>query len=122
MTDHSLVENLSELKEAAKKYIQANIDLVKIRLMEKLIRTGTYFFSVITVIIVIAFILMSLTLAFSFWYGKYYDDLVGGFLISAGFYILIGLALIIFRKSIFTNSIIRNLAKILFSDNEKEKK
>jgi hypothetical protein len=120
MGNQTITENFSELSSSVRKYIQAHIDLLKVRLLEKLVKIGTYFFSLVTLILILAFILISLTFAFSFWYGQVYGNLVGGFLISAGFYLLMAILVIIFRKKLFTNNIIRNLSQILFSDDENE--
>lgn len=120
MGNQSITENFSELSSAVRKYVQAHIDLLKVRLLEKLVKIGTYFFSLITLILILAFILISLTFAFSFWYGQVYGDFVGGFLISAGFYLIIAILVFLFRKQLFANNIIKNLSQILFSDEENE--
>lgn len=118
MGHQSIVDTFGELNAAAKKYITAHIDLFKVRILEKLIRIGTYFFSVITLIIAMAFILFSLTFAFTFWYGSNHGTLSEGFLISAGFYVVLAIFLYVFRKQLFTNNIIKNMANILFSEDE----
>ncbi len=120
MANQPLVDSLGELNAAARKYIRAQIDLLKVQFLEKLIRIGTYFFSVITMIISIAFILFSLTFAFSFWYGSQYGSLSEGFLISAAFYLVVTLLVYIFRKPLFANNIVRNLGNILFSEENKD--
>ncbi|MCB2220370.1 MAG: phage holin family protein [Bacteroidetes bacterium] len=121
MANQSIVDTFGELNAATKKYIQAHIDLFKVRMLEKLIRIGTYFFSAFTLIIAMAFILISLTFAFTFWYGSNYGTLSEGFLISAGFYLVLAIFLYAFRKQLFTNNIIKNMANILFSDDEDDK-
>jgi hypothetical protein len=120
MGNQTITENFNELSTSVKKYIQAHVDLIKVRLLEKLVKVGTYFFSFVTLILILAFILISLTFAFSFWYGQVYGDFVGGFLISAGFYLFVAILVFLFRKQLFTNNIIRNLSQILFSDEENE--
>ena len=116
MKNNALEENLSSLNETIRNYLDARIKLLKLLLVEKITRTGTYFFSVVVGIVIIASLLLLLTFAFSFWYGYAYGSIYGGFLISAGFYIIVGILVFLLRRSIFSNNVVRNLSNILFSD------
>ncbi len=118
MKNRSLAESFSELSGVIKSYVDARIRLWKISLLEKLAKTGTYFFSMIIGVVVIASILLLLVFAFSFWYGEVFGNTYEGFLISAGFYAVIGILVFLFRRTIFTNSIIGNIGKILFTEDE----
>jgi hypothetical protein len=116
MKNTSLAESLSELKEVVIEYLDARIGLAKAILLEKLSKIGTYFLTAMAIIIVIASMLMLLIFAFSFWYGNYYGNIYQGFMISAGFYLLVGIVIFIFRRTIFSNNIIRNVGRILFTE------
>lgn len=119
MSNQTIPENVNDLTQTVRKYVQARIDLIKVELLEKVIRTGTYFFAVISLIIAISFIVFSLTLAFSYWYGKNIGDVAGGFLISAGFYLVLAIIIYFFRRQIFANNIVRNMSRIFFTDKDK---
>lgn len=122
MENNSLKENLSELNTIIKSYIEAKIDLWKVLLLEKVTKIGTYFFTVIAVLITFFSILLFLSFAFSYWYGNTFGNMTVGFLISAGFFLLLALLLYGLRKPLFSNNIIKNIGSIIFSDDEDEKK
>lgn len=122
MENHSLKENISELNSIIKSYIEARIDLWKVLLLEKVTKIGTYFFTVIAILITFLFTLLFLTFAFSFWFGNTYGNITTGFLISAGFFLLLALVIYWLRKPLFSNNIIKNIGSIIFSDHEDEKK
>jgi hypothetical protein len=120
MENNSLKENLSELNTIIKSYIEAKIDLWKVLLLEKVTKIGTYFFTVIAVLVTFLFTLLFLTFAFSFWYGNAYGNITVGFLISAGFFLVLALLIYRLRKPLFSNNIIKNIGSIIFSDDEEK--
>lgn len=113
-------ENIAEIQEIVKNYVNARFDLLKLTILEKSTKASIYLFTTIAVILAITLVLMFLTFAFSFWYAKQYGNIVEGFLFSAGFYALLAVLLFIFRKPLFSNNVIRNLSRIMYSDDEKE--
>jgi energy-coupling factor transporter transmembrane protein EcfT len=120
MKDKTLTKNLSELNHVIKSYIDARIDLWKINLLDKIVKSGTYFFTSVMVMLALSFVLLFATFAFSYWYGNVYGNIATGFLISAGFYIILGIVFYFFRKPIFSNNIIRNIAEIIFSEDDRK--
>jgi hypothetical protein len=118
MKNTPLAENITELKEALDDYLSARVNLAKVMLLEKISKTGTYFFTVVTSLVVLASMLLLVVFAFSFWYGQVCGEIYHGFLISAAAYLVIGVFILIFRRQIFSNNIIRNISKVLFSDDE----
>ena len=120
MKNKTLLENFSELNDVVKSYLDARINLWKVLLLEKITKTGTYFFSIVVSIVVIASLLLLLTFAFSFWYGNMYGNIYVGFLLSAGFYAVIGIILFLLRRPIFANNVVRNIGKILFVKDDEE--
>ena len=122
MENNSLKENLTELNTIIKSYIEAKFDLWKVLLLEKVTKIGTYFITVISILITFLFTLLFLTFAFSFWFGNTYGNITAGFLISAGFFLILALVIYRLRKPLFSNNIIKNIGSIIFSEDEKDKK
>lgn len=120
MKKDSLTDNITELNDIVKNYLEARVDLWKVMFLEKLSKIGTYFFSAISILLIALFFLLCLTLAFSFWYGNTYGNLSEGFLISAGFFVLLAFILFFLRKQLFSNNIIKNIASIVFSEEDKK--
>jgi len=116
MKKHSLTENISELNDIIKSYLEARIDLWKVLFLEKTTKLGTYFISAISIVVAILFMFVFLAFAFSFWYGDTYGKISDGFLISAGFFVLMAILLFLLRKPLFSNSIIKKVASLIFTD------
>jgi hypothetical protein len=120
MENKSLSENLSILNDSVKKYLNARLELAKIKMMAKATRIGTYFFSTMVVLITLAFFFLFLAFAFSFWYAENFGNIYEGFLLSGGGFVVLGLIILLLRNQIFSNSIVRNIADILMSDEEND--
>ncbi len=116
----SLQENFSELQEAINSYVNARLNYWKITLIEKVARAGTYLFSAMLLLAAATFIFLLLSLAFSFWFAEHHGSLVNGILISAGVYALIVFIIFLFRRKLFANSIVKNIADIIYEDEEKK--
>ena len=120
MKNSSLEKQVTELKTVLINYLEARLDLGKAILLEKMSKIGTFFLTIMSALIVIASFLLLLAFAFSYWYGNIYGSVHIGFLISAGFYVFVGILLFLFRKALFSNSIIQNLGKVLFEKDIEE--
>lgn len=121
MKNRSLVENVSELNDVIKSFIEAKLDLWKLIFLQKITRLGTFLLSTIIIAIVVLIVLVFLTFAFTQWYSNSFGTLAEAYLIGAGFYVLLGLIVYFFRRSIFSNMMVRNIASIIFSDEDDEK-
>ncbi len=121
MKDKSLHDNFTELSGVVKNYIDARINLWKVHLLEKVTRAGVYLLTFILIWIAALFILLLLTLGFSFWYeASNHGTLFEGFLISAGFFAVLALLVFLLRKQLFANHIVRNIAPLIFNEDKKE--
>lgn len=116
-----LTKNLGELNGSVKSYVQAKVDLVKLRFLEKITRFTSYLFIFKIVLMFLMLIIGFAATAFAVWYGETYNNYVAGLLIAGGALILLALVLILFRKQIVTTSILRNFSEILFEEEEDEK-
>lgn len=122
MSNNSIHENFSELQEAVQGYVEARINYYKITLIEKAAKVGTYIFSSTLILFSVLFIFLLLALAFSFWYASNIGSISEGLLISAGVFALISVIAYLLRRKLFANSIVRNIASVLYDDEGKEDK
>jgi len=120
MKNYSLEENFSELKGLLKDYFEARVNLLKAFILEKIAKVGTYFITAIVFLIILLFIILFSTFAFCFWYGNKFGNIAEGFLISAGFYVLLAIAVFLLRRPLFTNSIVKNIGSVIFDENKKD--
>ncbi|MFO7933874.1 MAG: phage holin family protein [Bacteroidales bacterium] len=118
MENNTLSESFSELSDVIKSYVDARIRYWKVLLLEKSTRAGTYLFTSIAVLVCLLAFLIFLGFAFSFWYGETRGSIWVGFLISAGFALLLLLGFCLFRKRIFSRNIIRNIRKLVLPEDE----
>ncbi|MFO7852470.1 MAG: hypothetical protein ACQERS_04300 [Bacteroidota bacterium] len=119
MSNKSLQDNFSELQEAVQGYVEARINYWKITIIEKMARVGTYIFSSMLMLFSALFIFLLLALAFSFWFAANHGTITEGLLISAGVFALISIIAYLFRRKIFANSIVKNIAAVIYDDEDK---
>ncbi|TVR68522.1 MAG: phage holin family protein [Marinilabiliales bacterium] len=126
MADNSFKGNIAEIISVARSYVNTRIELWKLSLLEKASLAGAHFLSSVIVVLIVAFCLLFISLAFAYWYGQKTGDMIAGFLITAGFYLVIGLVFVISRNFFVTGPVIKTLSKIMYNeepdtDAEKEK-
>ena len=120
MANKSFSENAGEIFVIAKSYVKTRFQLWKLSLLEKASMTGAFFLVSLIVVLIIAFCLLFISLAFAFWYGQMTDDLATGFLILAVFYLVLGLILVLGRRTFITGPVIKALSAIMYEDDEPE--
>ena len=120
MAKKDLNASMTELTVLVKSYLKSYSKLMKLEALEKFSRVGTFVVSSVIILVVAGFAVLFLTFAFSYWYGRTYDNYVGGFLIVSGFYIFIALVVFFLRRFIIGWPLIRALARIMFSEDKKE--
>ena len=118
MAKTEISESFSSISEVLKDYLNSKVDLLKLGLLQKFTRAGVFLLTAVSVMISTVAACIFLMFAFSFWYGNRTGNLDHGFLISAGFFTLIIVLIIVFRKAIFSRNLIKAFSGILFSDEE----
>ncbi len=116
MSDKSFKVNVAEIISIARSYVNARIELWKLSLLEKTSLAGAHFLSTVIVVLIVAFCLLFISLAFAFWYGQQTGDMVAGFLITAGFYVVIGLVFLLSRTFFVTGPVIKALSRIMYKE------
>ena len=125
MQQNSFTEQLAHLFEQVKIYLNLRLDYLKLNVAEYLIK----FFSGLALFMVlfsfIFFVLVFGSFAFAFWYGAKTGNQWLGFLIVAGFYLLVALILYLLRRPLivrpFSRMIIENMELDKLSEDQNEK-
>lgn len=120
MEKNALSENLAEITAAIKSYVNTRIDLLKLTLLQKITRAGTFILTFVSVLVSLFSVFIFLMFAFSFWYGQKTGNLAQGFLISAGIFLVILILIYLLRRMIFSNTLVRIFSHILFSDEDQK--
>ena len=107
MQDKKISEIITGLFDQLKVYFRLQVDYLKLSLGERFI---WFFSSLITRVIFIwtfIFVLTFSTLAFVIWFGNKTGNLPLGFLIAAGFYLVIGLLVFLLRRPLIIDPLTR---------------
>ena len=120
MEKNSIFENISELKENLRLYLETKLSYYGLTAFEKAVK-------ILTVITGNGFILMVMWMALiffsgavAFYIGTLLDSTELGLLIISGTYFLLGMILILFRKRIFSPIIIKLLVNVFFKDDDED--
>jgi hypothetical protein len=121
MAKNDLSESLSEIRSIINEYLNARLDLIKLSLLQRITRAGTYLLTFVSILVSVFAMTIFLMFSFSYWYGDNYGSHAGGFLISAGFYLLLLILIYTLRKIVFSRNIIKIFSNIIFNDDENDK-
>lgn len=111
---------IDELKQQVREYTEARVQLLKIQLAEKVARIVAVFFSSTMIALLAFFLLFFLSIAGGFYFGNLLHSYPSGFLIICGFYFLLLVAVIIFRKPLLEKNIADKVAEQLFENDHDE--
>lgn len=108
--DTTLIE---ELFDKTKDYLNTRYELIKLKAVKK----GTLLFSAIFLFLFLAMVFILIIVLFSVGLAVYLGEVLGsyhfGFFIVGGFYLLIGIAFVMFRRRLFQNPVSNWLIKNL---------
>lgn len=116
-----ITDSVAKISELSKSYLTKQVAFSKLVIAEKFSKVGSVFLSSILLLTVVLLVALFGGLTFSFWYAETYGKLYVGFLITMGFFAILGLLIFYFRKKIFRNHMVRNVVEVLFDDDETEK-
>lgn len=111
--------DIEQIVDSAKEYIETRSEISKLKAIDKGSKmAGSMASGIILLIIafgILVFISISIAFALSEWIGRAY----AGFLIVAGFYVLLFILLAIFKKSWIENPVSTAVIRSFFKDHEK---
>jgi hypothetical protein len=118
MAAKSFSGNMAEIISTLRSYFKARLELWKLSLLEKTSLAGSFFLSYVIVLVIAAIVLLFLSFGFAYWFGQSTGNLANGFLITAGFYVVLGIIFILSWKYLITKPIIRKFAAIIYKDDK----
>lgn len=120
MENTRIADNISEVIDASRKYIEANLKLFKLTLLERLSKVVSLIISTTLVMLVGMFFVLFLSLSAAVYIGDLFHSLALGLLTMALIFLVLTIILWIKRKSLIINSVIQNLNDIVFTEDELE--
>ncbi|MBI1191643.1 MAG: hypothetical protein GC205_00520 [Bacteroidetes bacterium] len=94
-----------EFTEVLRGYIQTNLELAKLEIVERGSVIGTAIFSGVVIAVFGLLALALLSIGASFYFGQLFGDIFAGFALVSGFYLLLAGVLFLFRKRIVEKTI-----------------
>lgn len=117
-----MLEEVEHIKKDLQEYIELKLDLLKLQAAENVSRiiSGVVVGAIIAIFA--ALILFFLSFAAGFFLASILNSTELGFLCVAGFYLLLVLILLLFRKKIIDRPVIRSVINIFFPKNGENEK
>ena len=113
-----LSENIVDLNEAVKDYVQTKLELFKLTVLEKITKLALYLISFQIIILLIFLFITFLTSAFVVWYEQNYQNILMGLLFASGLLVVISILFFVFFKKLIVKNLLSNLSEILFNEDE----
>ncbi len=108
---------IEELTESLKHFITINYEVTKLEAVERSSSIGSSAISGLVVGFVMIFFLFFISLGIGFYLSEQLGNSYAGFAITAGFYFLIGLILLLTRKSLIENPLRNKIIKKALNSN-----
>lgn len=116
----NLSDNINELSDVTKKYVQTRIDLVKLTVLSKATQVTSYLISNLILALGGALILFFVLAAFVVWYGQTYGDYLTGLLLAIGVLVVVFVLFALFRNQLISSMVLRKYSSMLFEEEEEE--
>src|SRR5690606_9109923 len=109
----SLSNNFNELGNSVKEYLNIHLQLVKLSMVEKLVKISVFIISSMVLLLASTIVFCFAATAFVIWYGTTYQDYLTGLFIVMGFVVLITLLFYVFRRVFVESMVIKKFSSIL---------
>jgi len=117
-----MLDDINDLKKDVLEYIEVKLDLVRLHTAENLSRIFSNVATIAVIGYLLFFIILFISFASGFYIGSLLDSNELGFLCVAGFYTLLLILLLVFRKQIVERPVIKAIVRLLFPKFEDDEK
>jgi VIT1/CCC1 family predicted Fe2+/Mn2+ transporter len=105
---------LEQLIVDVNKYFNLRFDALRLRAVEHLSTLFSLIFSTLVGIFLLMLAFLFIMSGVTVWLGNLIGSLIGAMFITGGFFLIIAIIVIIFRKKIITNRMVRVFIKMFF--------
>lgn len=109
-----MIDELNTLRKDVQQYLELNLELVKLSIAEALSRFLSTLIKVVIVILVASVILLLLSISAALWLGDILNSAAAGFLIVAGFDMLLLLIFVLTARYSLEKPVIRSVISRFF--------
>ena len=110
----NISDNLREIYDEVRNIADTRIDLFKLDMVEKLSKLIYLILLVLVILIIVSIILIFLSLTAAVFLGNLFGSASVGYMIITGFYILLFLIFLAYRKRWLLNPILRQITVVFF--------
>jgi hypothetical protein len=118
MERKSFFENISELRENLKFYLETRLSLYALIGIDKAVKAITVIIGHLTAIIFIFLAVLFFSIAAALYIGRLTESTELGLLIVGGFYLLLGIVFLAFKKALISSMVLRFLINLIFQDDD----
>jgi hypothetical protein len=112
---------IDELKDEITDYARLRIELFKVTSYEKIAKITAVVFTVLMITILVFFVSVFGSIMAGFYFSELTGSRISGFGIVAGFYLILLMVMVAFRKNIIEKLIINQMIDILFENDDDKK-
>ncbi|NCU32739.1 MAG: hypothetical protein EOM23_07400 [Candidatus Moranbacteria bacterium] len=117
MNKEKFGNNLQEVIDNIKQYVNLKTELYSLIILERLARISTQVIVLLIILQLVFFFMLFLSFGFVHWLDKVIGNQLVAYLIVATFYLILGVFVFVFRKQLFLNPLIKGFTRI-FAEEE----
>ncbi len=117
-----MLDDINDLKKDVLEYIEVKLDLIRLHTAENLSRIFSNVATIAVIGYLLFFIILFISLAGGYYIGSLLDSTELGFLCVAGFYTLLLVLFLAFRKQIVERPVIKAIVRLFFPKFEDDEK
>jgi Na+/melibiose symporter-like transporter len=117
-----MLDDINDLKKDVLEYIEVKLDLIRLHTSENLSRIFSNVATILVIGYLLFFIILFISLAAGYYTGSLLDSTELGFLCVAGFYTLLLVLFLTFRKQIVERPVIKAIVRLFFPKFEDDEK
>lgn len=114
------IELVKELAQKAEDFARTNIELYKLKAIDKGTDVFSSVASAIIIGIIVIFSVLILSIGLAVWIGQALGNIAYGFLIVGGLYLLMALVLFLTRKTVLDNFFNDYIVRLIFKEKDHE--
>jgi len=117
-----MLDEINDLKKDVLEYIEVKLDLIRLHTAENLSRMFSNVATIAVIGYLLFFIILFISFAAAYFIGSLLDSNELGFLCVAGFYSLLLILILAFRKQIVERPVIKAIIRLFFPKFEDDEK
>lgn len=116
MAYNELKENVDELHEETKEYVERSLQYYKLWSFKVMMQSTTMVVKVMLIALSALMLLLFVSIAGALALGNLFDSNSIGFLLVAGFYLILFIAFLFIKPQIIEGSVLKRFSEIFFSE------